>query len=108
VGTEVEVEFQQAEAVFGPARRKSRVVGAALTKGMLVVEGERDKGIEKCIVVRIGYTRVEAGKVRAMSPSFVFESRALLGRAFFICELLTVILLKVLSTNCDTLDFLEL
>lgn len=79
MGAEVRVGFQQAEAIFGPERRKSWVVGAGVTKGMLVVEDESDKVIEKCTVVGIGYTRDEAGKVRAMSPSFLFESRAFWG-----------------------------
>lgn len=47
MGAEVRVEFQQAEAVFGPERRKYWVVGVGVTKGMLVVEDESDKVIEK-------------------------------------------------------------
>lgn len=47
---------------MGQQGRKSRAAGAVMTKGMLVVEGAHEKGLEKCVVVGIGLLEMRLEK----------------------------------------------
>lgn len=51
------------------------------------------KGIEKYSVVGVRLLEVMLENTNS-NPSFVFKSRVLLGRRFFVCVLVTIILLK--------------
>lgn len=95
------VEFQRADTTFGPVREEIQG-GSSLNTGMLVGQGRHVKVIEKCSVVG------DAG-VGTLSPSRVIESWELLRREFFICVLLTMMLLiNFLIANYGNLDCLDL